>query len=253
MKGLTHLSFGLATGLATASVLSGVLAETEQIAFVSGATLGAILVDIDSEKTIIGNNLKPFSTIIQKTFGHRMLVHSPLFLICFYALFSSILYYGQPFHNIIGNILGIIALILIITLFISNFNKYGLFNILKSFVLYLGFPLVILEQCYHSPELVLNGIVFGWIGHLFLDMMTVGGIPLFYPIKFKSKKTDKKYVKKFKFFFFKSCAWYECFIAMILFVLFFVGLIAYYEYAQQLSCYNPFIVLKEYIFMKFGW
>lgn len=252
MKGLTHLSFGLATGIATASVLSPIFTETQQIAFITGSALGALIVDIDSEKTTIGSSTKPISTIIQNKFGHRMLIHSPFFLFCFYTFFTLLLNYGQQFHDIIGKVLGVIALSLILTLFISNFNYHGLLNIVKSFVLYIGIPLIALNQCYQSPETMLNGILLGWIGHLALDILTVGGIPLFYPIKFKNKRGEKK-VKKVRLFFLKSCAWYECFFAMILFVLFFIGLIAYYEYAQQINCYNPFIVLKEYIFSKIGW
>lgn len=261
MKGLTHLSFGIATSIATASVMSAMLSENQQLAFITGAGLGAVLVDMDNAKTMIGENMRPFSTIIQNKFGHRMLIHSPLFLFAFFSFFWLLLNYGQSFYNIIGIVLGIIALIFIGTLFVTNFNGHKLF---KSLFLFLLLPLGLLYICYQSPEYVLYGVTFGWIGHLALDILTKGGIPLLYPIKFKDKKSGKKRVKKFRLFFLKSCAWYECFIAMFLFILFFIALMSYYEHAQLLNCYNPIIVLgdlipqkletlKNIIFEKLGW
>lgn len=261
MKGLTHLSFGIATSIATASIMSTMLSENQQIAFIAGSGLGAVLVDIDNAKTMIGENTKPFSTIIQNKFGHRMLVHSPLFLFAFFTFFWFLLNYCQSFYNIIGIILGLIALFFIGTVFINNFDKN---KIIKSIFLFLLLPLSLLYVAYQSPEYVLYGVTFGWIGHLALDVLTKGGIPLLYPIKFKDKKSGKKRVKKFRLFFLKSCAWYECFIAMFLFILFFIVLISYYRHAQLLNCYNPIIVLgdlipqkieilKNIIFEKLGW
>lgn len=56
----------------------------EQSAFYSTLFISSVLPDIDRDDTFIGRRVKPLSWLINKVFGHRGALHSPLFMILVY-------------------------------------------------------------------------------------------------------------------------------------------------------------------------
>lgn len=239
MKGTTHLSFGVATGIATSFILKDLFTPTQQLIFISTCAVGSILVDIDNDKSMLGNDIKPFSTFIQNKFGHRILLHAPLFLILLYNVFNILINLTSNYIKQRNIVLNIIVCIFVLMVFLSNLkgNKF-----IKTILLYLIIPLVIWQQCLLDLNYTLYGFIFGYTGHLLLDFMTVGGLPLFYPFRKKGGK-----VKKYRLLCLKSGVWYETFIMLFIFILFFIGLITYNKYAQIYDTYNLVQLIKKII------
>lgn len=251
MKGMTHLSFGLATGISSAILLSSIMPTNEEkIAFITGSAVGALIIDIDNNQSIIGRDLAPFSTIIQKIFGHRYFVHSPLFVALFYFGFNYLvknsIIYSQGFIEKFN----IAILICAILSFISNLKDH---KGLKTSILVFIITITLADLCLKNIKFAFYGTILGMCGHLLLDLFTKKGDPLLYPIRFKAKQTEEekeqnkkpKYkVKHFSLSPMKSGAWYENFVAFTLYMLFFVLLNNYSEVALTNNTYNVFEVFK---------
>ena len=80
MTGKHHLIAGTVTGACLAT--SAVVAGNANYLIVGGAVLttmiGSLFPDIDSSTSKLGSKMKITSTIINKLFGHRGFLHSPL-------------------------------------------------------------------------------------------------------------------------------------------------------------------------------
>ena len=90
MTGKTHLLVGACTGVVAATCV----ASNSPLIFgltITATCIGSIIPDIDNEKSIIGNKIKIFSTIINKISGHRGITHAPLLLLAFYVLIFFLL------------------------------------------------------------------------------------------------------------------------------------------------------------------
>lgn len=79
MKGTTHRIAGAITGLAYSyfthqSVQGAVIITVASI-------VGSLVPDIDEPHSIIGRKVKLASKLIKKIFGHRGMIHSPLFML----------------------------------------------------------------------------------------------------------------------------------------------------------------------------
>lgn len=237
MNGKTHLSFGIATGAATALALSPILTVEQQITLISGTAVGAVLVDIDNNESMLGRDLKPFSTIIQKIFGHRYLIHSPFFIALLYFSLNFFLKYTE--NNIVSRnqiVTGIVTLCCLLITFWNIIgsrkrNKFKLF--FKCCLLYYSIPMAILELSLPHLHILLYGLIFGMTGHIILDLMTKGGIRILYPIPTPKKKknitehTTKKYdwkIRKLSLLPMKTGKWYEVFVAMFIFGIFLIAL-----------------------------
>lgn len=258
MKGNVHLSFGLATGISTVIVLNNVITEPEkQLAFVTASAVGAILTDIDNNESMIGRDLRPFSTIIQKIFGHRYLIHSPFFILLFYYILNFIIQNTNQYNFEVAKIFTTIVFICSILSFISNLRDHQ--KIVKCIIIFM-LTNMLGNLCAQNLQFALYGATFGMCGHLCLDILTKKGIPLLYPIKFKKKQTKEEIEKnkkpKYKYKHcsllpLKSCVWYENIIVFVVFVLFFILLVVFAEKANEINCYNVFkvfwLIIKDYI------
>lgn len=97
MQGRTHLLIGIAVGAAAGESLGAPWWIT------AGSALGSLLPDIDLPSTTLGHLIYPLAKFLNKTFGHRGFLHSPLFL----GLLSLVLYVCQvPLPFIVGNAIG---------------------------------------------------------------------------------------------------------------------------------------------------
>lgn len=133
MTGRTHILGGVTAGL----IYTTFFMPENMLLFggtVALSTIGGLMPDIDHPSSKAGKKAGPLSTIINKIFGHRGFLHTPLFIFLFFILFFY---------------------------FLTNKNLN-----------------------YYTP--LLYGYCIGYVSHLFLDLLTVSGIPLFFPF-FKKK------------------------------------------------------------------
>jgi len=108
MQGKTHLVFGMCTGITTACLVND-FNITEKIIFASVCIISSIFPDIDIQSSMIGKKVKLISATINKMFGHRGFIHSPLFFSFLYLiLFTSqkSLMFKMPWAAIMGAGLG---------------------------------------------------------------------------------------------------------------------------------------------------
>lgn len=142
----THRIGGVCTGIAIVSTFAISANPSEKIVFscilILGSYIGSLIPDLDHPKSLLGRKFKVLSKGINKTFGHRGVTHTPIFLIIY-----SILIMRLP----------------------NIFQGY-----IKTLVQYFSF-----------------GTIIGYFSHLILDFITVGGIPLFYPISKKNFRIAK--------------------------------------------------------------
>ncbi len=92
MTGKHHLIGGTVTGACLAT--SAILAGDANYLIVGGAVLttilGSLFPDLDSSTSKLGSKMKITSTIINKLFGHRGFLHSPLFIVFMMWLLNRI-------------------------------------------------------------------------------------------------------------------------------------------------------------------
>lgn len=96
MTGKTHLAVGVGAGI-TIGITSALSGCNPTIAVLSAAScaIGSLMPDIDSRKSKAGKEMKITSFFVNKIFGHRGFVHSPLCL----AIFTIPLIAGLKLTN----------------------------------------------------------------------------------------------------------------------------------------------------------
>lgn len=123
MTGKTHLAFGTAIGIVCASHYflydNGTLPNS--LLFLGAAMIGSLFPDLDSPKSII-NQKNPTRNIINKLFGHRGFIHSPIFII----LLSFLLFFLTNKANITDIWVYGLAIGFISHIFLDMFNKAGI-------------------------------------------------------------------------------------------------------------------------------
>ena len=80
MRWKQHLAFGAACGLSIGIMLydGPNVQMTQRAAFAAACCLGSLFPDIDIPESTIGRCVHPLSRVINRIFGHRGFVHSPL-------------------------------------------------------------------------------------------------------------------------------------------------------------------------------
>ena len=161
MMGKTHLSGGLASGLlATQLNIDKILLSSEAstnpinaVALISGSAIGSLLVDIDHINSIAGRKLRIFSipmNLLQRLFSFLKLKNA-----------SKMFGHRGITHSVLLWVVFLVALL-------SQVNKIDMTVTQNSLIVYFLF-----------------GIIVGAFSHLFLDSLTVSGIPVFLPFSFK--------------------------------------------------------------------
>lgn len=139
MTGKSHLFFGLCSGLTCGFIIGSNAPETVAGTLALTA-VGSLFPDIDSPNSKIGRKIKPISWVVNKLFGHRGLVHTPLFAIgIFGVVLSLMLLFDKLEHSnlLTGFIVGYIGHLLLDTFTIEgimwaypfNKNKFHFANI----------------------------------------------------------------------------------------------------------------------------
>lgn len=121
MLGKSHLFFGAVTSVATIVYLhtntTALPGYGTAFCLFGGALVGSLLPDIDLPTSTLGKHIRPISTFLNRTIGHRTWTHDMVFL----AILCALSYHYLP---------------------------------------------------------LTAGIWFGVFGHLFLDGLTINGLPL---------------------------------------------------------------------------
>ena len=85
MQHKTHKIAGVCSGLISATLVIPPPYNAEliiQIAVITiAAYFGGIAPDIDEPTSVMGRKVKPLSQFIKNHFGHRMITHTPVFII----------------------------------------------------------------------------------------------------------------------------------------------------------------------------
>lgn len=79
MNNRIHVASAVTAAFGINTLANSMSLESNLIALFAGSIVGSIIPDIDTPKSRIGKILRPISTIIKKTVGHRTFFHSFLF------------------------------------------------------------------------------------------------------------------------------------------------------------------------------
>ena len=94
MKGSEHLLFGIGAGVLTAYCFHATIAAPGPVVF--GCALGSLYPDIDLATSKLGHRVKPVAIAVNKLFGHRNFVHSPINCALITALVYLLVSYLDP-------------------------------------------------------------------------------------------------------------------------------------------------------------
>lgn len=122
MNGKEHIIFATATAASIAYATQGIDSAifTHPYIMVGSCALGSLLPDIDESESTVGKLLFPISILIEKFFGHRMLIHDVMFqLPILIAGFIYAFVSGNPI--VFGLALGILT-----HLFLDGLTKMGI-------------------------------------------------------------------------------------------------------------------------------
>lgn len=103
MRGYSHLIDGTFIGVVVPCYLNMDLAPS--FAFCGACMLGSLLPDIDLPTSTLGRIVPLFSRVVNKVFGHRGFIHTPLFILIMFALlhfYSPRLYDNALVYNTIA-------------------------------------------------------------------------------------------------------------------------------------------------------
>ena len=174
MQGKAHFLFGLTTAIATPIFLSQKFGTPEDIGCFSIMCIaGSLLPDIDNVESKVSVRCPIISKIVNKIFGHRNFIHSILNLILIYIIYKLELLYCPNIY--MGSSLILLTIVLVKMLVRKK-------RILKSILAFM-FISYILKFIGYGYLYIVPGLITGMAGHLFLDLFTIKGVPLFYPIK----------------------------------------------------------------------
>lgn len=198
MQGNTHRFGGILFGAAVSAVSIPLVHIQNPIpvagVMMMGGAIGSLIPDIDHEGSLIGRKMKPVSHVVRKVCGHRGYTHTLLALFV-YSLacmgLSKIIVHACEGENSFNNkvFLGLITALVLgsATLFILNkfshlVTRKEITKIVAGVALF-GFIGGIYDTniILHYVPIYLIGSMVGYLSHLFLDMLTVTGVPLFKP------------------------------------------------------------------------
>lgn len=113
MNKTAHLSCGVCVGLATICCLSkdsSTLNYIEQGTLILASSVGSLLPDIDTPTSSVGQKVKPVSKLVNIIFGHRGLLHTPLFTLALSLVLWLLQIKLSPAHPLaMAGCIGLIA------------------------------------------------------------------------------------------------------------------------------------------------
>jgi len=167
----THRIAGICLGTAAGLFLEQKAPVVGLLAIAGG--VGGLLPDIDEPNSYFGKHFTFIAKPMKKFLGHRSLTHSILGVILLFAIFVLLSYIKN--ENAPYILIGIYILFIIICFPTLSFILIGgLYAISQTGMAW--------EDAYIFTAF---GFVLGQISHLFMDLITINGIPVFYPFSKK--------------------------------------------------------------------
>jgi len=185
MTGKTHKFIGIAAGGAAAYYGIAVLNNPEHLFYLAAVPVGAMIADIDHDSSKLGRSRKNLMTAVSTIFGSLMIVAITFFLADAYAKERLVPAVATVF------------MILIPFLLMTSLAKISFIkNNLKFMVKHRGImhtlilPCIMFAAAFFIAEptfkIVVTGLTVGYATHIFADLLTVRGCPVFYPFSKKN-------------------------------------------------------------------
>lgn len=183
MTGKTHKFIGIAAGAGIAYY--GLATDPANLLYLIACPIGAMLPDIDHDKSKLGRSRKSIVTAIVTLFGSFALVAVSLFL-------------ANAYQN--GNLLPAVATILIIALPFALLVSLSRIKVVRKNLKFMAkhrglmHTLILPASMFGAGFLVreptfkilLTGVNIGYITHIAADLLTVHGCPVLYPFTKKN-------------------------------------------------------------------
>jgi len=187
MTGKTHKFIGIVAGGAAAYYGITALNSPVHLFYLAAVPVGAMIADIDHDSSKIGRSRKGIITAISAIFGSLVIVAVSFFLADAYA------------KERLMPAIAIVLMILIPFVFLTSLAKISFIkNNLKFMVKHRGLmhtlilPGIMLAATFFITEptfkIVVTGLTVGYATHIFADLLTVRGCPIFYPLSKKNIK-----------------------------------------------------------------
>jgi inner membrane protein len=191
----SHRVAGLCTGLVVGTLMIKTpytAKDIGDIAMITAAAgFGSLIPDIDEPNSYAGSHIRPISAIIKATAGHRGAFHSPFMGLTITGLLLACYVFGGTDFATMANAYWTFSIALVCCVILACLIAFGKHN---------GFPLInfvwgitsliyLFEFKDAGNFFLINlyGFMIGYFSHLLMDMLTVGGIPLLWPL------TEKKF------------------------------------------------------------
>ena len=223
---LSAVAFALLfTWLASDIMFKEILGSSNVVVFISAMIIivgASLMPDLDATKstsinvlgivgTVLSKAMRGFSSIVQNLIKgpydkssdpHRGFWHTLLSAFLMGVIFSSLTSINIKLFTIKDVTITISTFIVLFILYISiqlslaslfkpfynkNKNKIGKLGITIGAIA-ISFTLIYLLPSNINYYWVGGAVTFGWIAHLLGDMMTVSGVPILFPLKFKGKR-----------------------------------------------------------------
>lgn len=202
MKGRTHGAWGLLTGVGTAYVtlVQGVpLGVPVHLTGVAVAGLAALVADLDSPESLLqelpqAEGSKMGKRLLRSELRHGNIITiilsagAALFLWLLGAVLSGLIKivsliirvqttHREKTHNLVAAAVGGLVAGLVTALVVVVFGMWQ-----DGAIVWSKIPPLLIAPATLRPAAYLGGCCcLGWCSHLFLDMLTPSGVPLFYP------------------------------------------------------------------------
>lgn len=181
MTGKTHKFLGIVAGSAIAYYGIATLKEPLYILAITSSSIGAMIADIDHNRSRLGNSRKQIIDIFNLAF--RLLIFTA---VAFYMIMGYLR--GSFLMSLLTLLIVMLPFFVLFLLTRINFIKSNLKFITKHRGLFhtLILPLFICAGTYIVDEpvlsILLKGLLAGYLTHLFADLLTVRGCPILFPI-----------------------------------------------------------------------
>lgn len=185
MTGKTHKFIGIVAGGAAAYYGVAVLKDPIYLFYLAAVPVGAMIPDIDHDKSKIGRSRKNIIAAVSAVFGSLVIVAVSFFLVDAYTK-----------NKLIPAVITVLT-ILIPFAILTSLSKIGFIKKnLKFMVKHRGLmhtlimPAILLISAFFISEptfkTVVTGLAIGYVTHIFADLLTVRGCPVFYPFSKKN-------------------------------------------------------------------
>lgn len=187
MKRTAHIVGGACAGVITSTIIVSNIASVDGVMFsgilIGSSIWGSLLPDIDHPESTFGKKVPIISNLISATGGHRGITHAPLIYMLLISLMLLITNRGIQFFVVLGLEYFLSKIIA------SSIYKLKLKLLGKPYYLHLALYLImIVLTCKVDGYLnvlytqMLIGVFVGALSHIFMDSLTIGGTPWFFPI-----------------------------------------------------------------------